>query len=529
MTLNESAAAHAASFLYPHGFPTAPSPIKIITLAAVLIFTISFFVRGKKTKYSYPPGPKGNLVVGNTFQLDPRFPGAKFASWGQEYDDMFSIFLGSTRWVVVNSSKMVRELLDRKGKIYLSRPYFPVTQEILSGGMRIVLMPHSERWRNLRKIMHQLLTAKAADSYKPYQEIESRKLIWDYLKAPELFYLHGARFANSVIMSVVFGRRSSMSEANVKELFSCIDEFMKLQGSPSASFIDGFPFIARWLPVRLQWYRPKAEKVFHETLKVYENFFDDLQKRIDQGENPECFARSLVDLSKQYNFSDEQQYFCAGTIIEAGSDTTRNQINLMLAAAAKYPEWVKKARQELDSVLGDAKRLPDFDDWESLPYIRAVMKETLRWRPNMIASGVPRVLVEDDVVGPYRFEKGTVFTWNHYGISHDEQEYKNNQVFDPDRFLNEDLNDMLKGHWGFGMGRRVCVGWHVGSRNMFISFSRLLYCFDFAEDPSEPIDETRIDAFAHKAAPFKLNIKPRSQAHADLIERECRVAGEAVS
>jgi cytochrome P450 len=83
------------------------------------------------------------------------------------------------------------------------------------------------------------------------------------------------------------------------------------------------------------------------------------------------------------------------------------------------------------------------------------MKETLRWRPNMIASGVPRVLVEDDVVGPYRFEKGTVFTWNHYGISHDEQEYKNNQVFDPDRFLNEDLNDMLEGHWGFGMGEHL--------------------------------------------------------------------------
>jgi cytochrome P450 len=54
-------------------------------------------------------------------------------------------------------------------------------------------------------------------------------------------------------------------------------------------------------------------------------------------------------------------FLSAGTIIEAGSDTTRNQINLMLAAAAKYPEWVKKSREELDSVLGDAKRLPDFD------------------------------------------------------------------------------------------------------------------------------------------------------------------------
>ncbi|EMR69670.1 putative cytochrome p450 protein [Eutypa lata UCREL1] len=255
-------------------------------------------------------------------------------------------------------------------------------------------------------------------------------------------------------MSVVFGRRTSMREKSVRELFYCIDEFMKLQGSPSASFMDGFPVIARLLPIRLQWYRKDAERVFRETLQVYENFFDDLQKRIEEGEDPRCFGRSLVELSKHYKFTDEQQYFCAGTIIEAGSDTTRNQINIMLAAAAKFPGWVKKAREELDRVLGTAARLPTFDDWDSLPYLLAVMKETLRWRPNMTPTGVPRVLVEDDAVGPYKFEKGTVFTWNHYGISHSEHEFENNEIFTPERFLNEDLKDMLKGHWGFGMGKR---------------------------------------------------------------------------
>lgn len=58
-----------------------------------------------------------------------------------------------------------------------------------------------------------------------------------------------------------------MREKSVRELFYCIDEFMKLQGSPSASFMDGFPVIARLLPIRLQWYRKDAERVFRETLQ----------------------------------------------------------------------------------------------------------------------------------------------------------------------------------------------------------------------------------------------------------------------
>lgn len=82
----------------------------------------------------------------------------------------------------------------------------------------------------------------------------------------------------------------------------------------------------------------------------------------------------------------------------------------------------------------------------------AVIKESLRWRPNQTSTGVPRMLIEDDTWGPYRFEKGTVFTWNHWGISHDEREFKDNERFIPDRFLNDDVYDMLKGELGFGVG-----------------------------------------------------------------------------
>ena len=120
-----------------------------------------------------------------------------------------------------------------------------------------------------------------------------------------------------------------------------------------------------------------------------------------------------------------------------------------------------------------------------------------RWRPNIAPLGAPTTLIKDDEYEGYKFPAGTVFTWNAWAISLSEKEYDEPLKFKPERFLNKDLNNALQGHWAFGpgtpppplrietyfAGRRVCVGWNVGQQNMFIATARLLYCFDFMEDP----------------------------------------------
>jgi len=87
--------------------------------------------------------------------------------------------------------------MDRRGAVYISRPPFPMTQDIVSGGGRIVLMPYDDTWRRLRKIMHQILSMRQATTYQGYQDLESRQLCWDYLVRPEMWFLHNGRYSNS--------------------------------------------------------------------------------------------------------------------------------------------------------------------------------------------------------------------------------------------------------------------------------------------------------------------------------------------
>ena len=77
-----------------------------------------------------------------------------------------------------------------------------------------------------------------------------------------------------------------------------------------------------------------------------------------------------------------------------------------------YPEVLRKAHAELDTVVGP-HRLPDFSDKDSLPYVNAVIKESMRWH-SALPLGVPHATVADDEFRGYFIPAGTMLipnTW----------------------------------------------------------------------------------------------------------------------
>ena len=147
-------------------------------------------------------------------------------------------------------------------------------------------------------------------------------------------------------------------------------------------------------------------------------------------------------------------------------------------AMLAYPETQARAHVELDSVVGRS-RLPTFADLPHLPYIRAMVKETLRWRP-ISPSGPPHQTTEDDWYEGMFIPKGTVLIPNMWHMNRDPEIFgKNPEHFDPARYLDASGNIAPeikeRGHFTYGFGRRICVGRHMANNTLFINIAVLLW------------------------------------------------------
>jgi len=175
--------------------------------------------------------------------------------------------IGTTPWVILNSRRVVTELLEKRAAIYSTRPVLPMAHGLASAGKRILVMPYGDLWRRERKIMHQILNNTKRRIYEPFQDLESRALLYEYLHRPDLWYQSHLRYANSVLMSVVSGRRTSRTDPHLLELLHTSEEFVRYL-MPGRSVVDVFPFLTRipwlkeWQPWR--WY---GDGLYRRTLK----------------------------------------------------------------------------------------------------------------------------------------------------------------------------------------------------------------------------------------------------------------------
>jgi cytochrome P450 len=150
-------------------------------------------------------------------------------------------------------------------------------------------------------------------------------------------------------------------------------------------------------------------------------------------------------------------------------------------AMLAYPETQARAHAELDAVIGRT-RLPTFADYQHLPYIRAMVKELLRWRP-ITPITTPHRSTEDDRYEGMFIPKGTICLANAWHMNRDPGIFgRNTEDFDPARYLDASggmapgICDLKKdGHFSYGFGSRICVGRLVADNSLFINIAILLW------------------------------------------------------
>lgn len=168
-----------------------------------------------------------------------------------------------------------------------------------------------------------------------------------------------------------------------------------------------FP-ILRKMP---KWLTPSLrlmEKLRHEYVGEMWAFRRKIEKLVQDGSATECIYKHFLTNRDQYSVTDEESVHTFQAMIDGGTRSPHNNLLTFLYLMMEFPEWQKKLQEEVDIVVG-GDRMPSHTDIPNLPTVRAIVKETVRYRSIVAEMGISHCLQVDDIYKGYFFEKGTVF------------------------------------------------------------------------------------------------------------------------
>ena len=172
------------------------------------------------------------------------------------------------------------------------------------------------------------------------------------------------------------------------------------------------------------------------------------------------------------------------TFTAAGHETTAHGLSWMYLLLSQHPEARERMEAEVDEVLGG--RVPTNDDVDRLPWTKACFEEAMRLYPPV--WHVQRVPIEDDVVGGYRLEAGTLVFVSIWSTHRDPAIWENPAGFDPRRWLGDAPKQRPRfSYLPFSGGRRVCVGQGFAMMNAVILAAMIAQRFRFDLIPGAPI------------------------------------------
>ncbi|KAF9562477.1 cytochrome P450 [Agrocybe pediades] len=471
-----------------------------------------------------PPGPKPKFITGNLYQIPRLHPWLTYRAWAKEYGPIMYYRVFNKETIILSSAKVALDLLESRATIYSNRPTLWMGGELGGRKKSVFITQFSDpRFKLYRRLLQTGLNPRAAKSYEPIQIQETQILLQNLLNAPDDFKIHIRRNAVAIILKVAYGYQV---ESNDDPLVQLIEETFKLGGIvnvPGKFWVEYFPalrFLPDWFPGA--GFKKLARDVGKERSKVDHVPFSWARKEIEKGDYVESFVSKHTVNPEGGETIDEETLDAiertASALYIGGGDTTVSALTSFVLLMALNPEIQKQAQEDVDKVASG--RLPTLDDYDSLPLVKAIIKETLRWAP-VAPLGIPHHAMEDDVYQGYFIPKGATITANIWAITHDEEIYPDPFKFDPSRHLGTKAQpDPFK--FVFGFGRRICPGAHLAEMSLFLSISNILAVFDISKPLDkdgkeyEPEIEWTSGTTMHMKS-FPCRIKPRSKEHLMLL------------
>ncbi|PPQ85587.1 hypothetical protein CVT25_000031, partial [Psilocybe cyanescens] len=452
----------------------------IVGILTTIVVVFALYLRRNNARslshLPLPPGPKGLPLIGNLRDVPTSFAWKTYHKWCKELDtDILYLNVAGTSIVVLDSAEAVLELCEKRSSIYSDRARMPMINELMGWNFNFGFMKYGERWRRHRRLMHHNFHPTAALRFRPHSLRAARNMLNRFLDIPNNVIGNLRHMAGETIISIAYGLAvKPKDDLYIRTAEKGVHPLL-VAGVPGAFLVDMLPFlkyVPEWMPGA--GFQTKAREWKKLARSMVEVPFAAAKRNSADGISPLCVAS--LSLQKLEGGTTDDAYAediiqgVTGTMYSAGSDTTVSAIASCILGLLDKPEVLKKAQQELDSVVKPG-HLPDFDDEESLPYITAIAKEALRWRDvlpisiphlltvddeykgyrlpagsivipalrwrDVLPISIPHLLTVDDEYKGYRLPAGSIVIPNAWAMLHDEDVYPDPFDFNPDRFMKD--------------------------------------------------------------------------------------------
>ncbi|TBU37472.1 cytochrome P450 [Dichomitus squalens] len=407
------------------------------------------------------------------------------------YGDVMYLNVMGQPVVIVNTLRHATELLDKKAANLSSRPESAMFQ-LLGLNKYMVFMPYGRSLREHRRAFRGTYGPDAIAQWQPVQLKTARTLLRRLLASPKDFLSHLNLAIAETSMRVSYGIELK-DDGSDREYYEMVERVRRIAEPllhPGAYIMQAFPFLLHlpsWLP-GLHIKRNAMEQR-RDIDAITDKLYTVAATADENGSLRDSMVARILAAAdtKDVHAAEVREMGRTLTAVAyvAGSDTTHAIMEALFLAMAMHPDKQRQAQQELDAAVG-SDRLPTFSDVGSLPYLRAVVKETLRWH-TILPAGLPHVALADDEYEGYYIPAGTVVNQNIWAMSKDEREYPDPHAFVPERFLPSEGNPPARdpAEYVFGFGRRVCPGRSFAEASLSIYCASVLHVFDILP----PLDE----------------------------------------
>jgi len=388
-----------------------------------------------------PPGPREWPVVGSAFAFS-KDPLSLFANLHRDYGEVATITIMGLPFFFFAHPRAVKHILVDNARNFTNREAYPELRMLVGDGL---LTLDGTDHRQQRRIVQPAFHRSRIESYADEMLEHTHRTLQSWRPGVEVDIADEmSRLTLGIAGATLFGADLVAETSEIGRAFLEAAEYTDLPALSLGRLPLNLPFTPYGKFMR-------AKRMLDEVVTRII-----VQRRADARESSDVLSMLLAARDENgAALADQQVRDHVLTFLAAGHATTANALTWTFYLLSQHPDVMAKLSDELAAVLRG--RDPTVEDLPRLPYLEAVVKESMRLYPPAWAQA--RRAIADFALEGYEFPAGSFVVVSQW-VTHRRHDFWR----DPQRFLPERFDPSTESeppplaYFPFGAGPRTCIG-----------------------------------------------------------------------